>query len=97
MIRWIQEARARTKLRRSIALRRELAKATGMTSVFELARRARVPIDYADLTLELWWIADLVERVTTGHGEPEFRRHVYELTARGRVWIRGEKDQEEAA
>lgn len=95
MIRWIREARARTKLRRSVALRRELARAAGMTSVFELARRARVPIDYADQMLELWWIADLVERVTTGHAEE--RRHVYELSAKGRLWARRTKQQEEAA
>lgn len=85
MIRWIQEARERTRLRRSIALRRELANMSGPTSTFELARRARVPIGYADAMLELWWIAELLSRTTTGHGE--FPRHTYDLTQKGRSWV----------
>jgi hypothetical protein len=85
MIRWLDERRARTKLRRSIALRVELSKADGPTSVFELARRARVPIEYADYVLELWWIADLLVRTTAGHSEHP--RHTYELTTKGRTWV----------
>jgi hypothetical protein len=95
MIRWIKEGRERAKLRRSIALRHTLADASGPVSVFELARRSRVPIDYADWALELWWIAGLLHRESSG--EEPYRRHAYQLTTKGRAWALPETDEGKAA